>query len=65
MNFVLLLEALRQQHDPIEWRLFDSSKVSLKPVFLPTEKIPTLPLVHATNMTESCESIKLLLEKIQ
>jgi hypothetical protein len=44
--------------------LFDSSKVGLKAVFLPTgKKFPSVPLDHAVNRTESCENIKLLLKR--
>ena len=44
----------------------DSLKVSLKSVLLHNEnKFPPVPLVHAANMKESHENMKLLLEKIQ
>jgi hypothetical protein len=44
----------------------DSSEVGLKAVLLHNgNKFPSPPLVHAANMTESYENMKLLLEKIQ
>jgi hypothetical protein len=60
------MEALGHQHNTPEWRLFiNSSKVSLKVVLLHNEnKYPSVPLAHAVNMKESCENMKLLLEKI-
>jgi len=65
-EFCSVIEALGHQYDPIEWRLFDSSKVGLKAVFLPSgKKFQPVHLVHVADMTESCENSKLLLEKIQ
>jgi hypothetical protein len=60
-----VIEALGHQHDPSEWHLFiDSLDVSLKAV-LPHKgnKLPSVPLAHATNMKEPYENMKLLLEK--
>jgi hypothetical protein len=37
-EFCCVMEALGHQHDPFEWRWFDSSKVGLKAVFLPSGK---------------------------
>ena len=44
----------------------DSIKVSLKAVLLRNRnKLPSVPLAHATNMKESYENMKLLSEKTQ
>jgi len=44
----------------------DSSNVSLKSVLLHNwNKFPFVPLVHAANMKESYENMKLLVENIQ
>ena len=61
------IEALGHQHNSNELRMFiDSSKVSLIAVLLHNgNKFPSVPLVHTTNMKESCVNMKLLLEKIQ
>ena len=66
-KFSSVTKALEHQHDPSEYRLFtDSSKVSLKAVLLHNgNKFPYVSLAHATNMKESYENMKLLLEKIQ
>ena len=62
-----IIEVLGHQHDPTEWHLFiDSSNGSLKAVLLHKEnKLRYVPLAHATNMKESYENMKLLLEKIR
>ena len=62
-----VIEALGHQHDSTNLRLrTDSSKVSLIAVMLRNwNKFPTVPLAHTTNMKESYENMKLLLEKIQ
>ena len=62
-----VMEVLGHEYNPDQWRLFiDSSKVSLK-VFLlhNANKFPSVPLVHAANMEESYESMKLLLGKVK
>jgi hypothetical protein len=61
------VESFGHQHDPTEWRLcIDCAKICLKAVLLHNgNKFPFLPLAHVANMKESCENIKLLLEKIQ
>lgn len=62
-----VIETLGHEYDTDKWRLFiDSSKVSLKAVLLYNgNKIPSVPLAHATNMKESYDNIKLILEKIK
>ena len=52
--------------EPNHWRLFiDSSKISLKAVLLHNgNRHPSVSLVHAVNMKESYETMKLILEKI-
>jgi len=64
---LLFIESFGNQHDPTEWRLYiDSSKISLKAVFLHNgNKFPSVSLAHAANMKESYENMKLLLDKIQ
>jgi hypothetical protein len=61
------MEVLGHEYKPDQWRLFvDSSKVSLKVVLLNNgNRFPSVPLAHAANMKESCESMKLLLGKIK
>ena len=61
------MEVLGHEFNPNQWRLFtDSSKMSLKVVLLQNGiKLPSIPLVHAANMKESYESMKLLLGKIK
>ena len=62
-----VIEALGHQHNPTECHLYiDSSNISLKAVLLHKgNKLPSVSLVHASNMKESSENMKLLLEKIQ
>ena len=67
-NYVYsVVDALGNQHDPNEWLSFiDSSKVSLKAVRLRSINESTcVPLLHAADVKETNENIKLLLEKIQ
>jgi len=53
-------------YNPDQWLLFDSSKVSLDVVLLLSgNRFLSVPLVHAANMKESYESMKLLLGKIK
>ena len=60
-----LIEAAGHKHIPTEGHLSDSSKVRLKAMLLRNgNKFPSVPLDHVTNMKESCENMKLLLEKI-
>ena len=61
------MEVLGCEYNPDQWRLFiDSSKVSLKVVLIHNgNRYPSVPLAHAANMTESYESMKLLLGKIK
>jgi len=60
-----VMEVLGLEYNPEQWRLFtDSSKASLKVVLLQKgNRFPSIPLAHATNLMESCESMKLLLGK--
>ena len=60
-----VMEYPGREYNPDQWRLFiDSSKVSLKVVLLRNgNRFPSVPLAHASNMKESYESMKLLLEK--
>ena len=60
------IEAAGHKHIPTERHLLiDSSKVRLKAVLLHNgNKFPSVPVDHVTNIKESCENMKLLLEKI-
>ena len=60
------VEVLGHEYNSDQWRLFtDSSKVRLKVVLLHNgNRLPSVPLTHATNLKESYENMKLLLGKI-
>jgi hypothetical protein len=62
-----VMEVLEHEYNPDQWRLItDSSKVNLKFVLLSNGNgFPSVPLVHAANVKESYESMKLLLGKIK
>jgi len=62
-----VMEVLGHEYNPDLWCLFiDWSKVSLKLVLLHSRnRFPSVPLVHAANMKESYESMKLLMGKIK
>ena len=62
-----VMEVLGHESNPDQWRLFiDSSKVSLKVALLHNgNRFSSFPLVHAANMKERYESMKLLLEKFK
>jgi len=62
-----VIQALVNQHDPNEWHLCtDSSNISLKAVLLHNwNTLPFVPLVHAANMKETYENMKLLVKNIQ
>ena len=66
-NICGVMDVLDHEHKTTEWRLFiDSSKTSLKAVLLHNgNKFPSVPLAYATNMKETYENLKILLEKIQ
>jgi hypothetical protein len=62
-----LLHQLGQgEYDPSTWRLFiDSSKRSLKAVLLHNSNVlASIPLAHSTKLSESYETLKLVLEKL-
>ena len=62
-----VLKVLDIEHKVEEWRLFiDSSKVSLKAVLLHDgNELPSIPITHATNMKETYETMKLLLQTVK
>ena len=64
-NICAVMDILDHEHTTTEWRLFiDSSKTSLKAVLLHNgNKFPSVPLAYATNMKETYENLKILLEK--
>jgi hypothetical protein len=67
-NYVCsVMGVLGQEYNPDQWRLFIvSSKASLKVVLHRNgNRFPSVPLAHTANMTESYESMKLLLGRIQ
>ena len=55
---MLSYRPVEHQHDSTEWCLFmDASKVSLQAMLLHNgNKLPSVPLAHATNMKESYEN---------
>jgi hypothetical protein len=61
------MEVFGHEYNPDKWRLFIvSTKVSVKVVLLYNgNRFTTVPLVHAANIKESYESLKLLLGKIK
>ena len=62
-----VMEVLGHEYNPDQWRLFiDSSKVSLKGVLLHNRNgFPSVPLVHAANIKEIHENMKLPLGQIE
>jgi hypothetical protein len=63
----LLHQLGEKEYDPSTWRLFiDSSKRSLKAVLLHNSNVlASTPLAHSTKLSESYETLKLVLEKIK
>jgi hypothetical protein len=61
----LLHQLGEKEHEPSTWRLFiDSSKRSPKAVLLNNSNVLTsIPLAHSTKLSESYETLKLVLEK--
>ena len=55
-----------EDYNPDEWRLFiDSSKYSLKVVLLHIGNIfGAVPIAHSTNLKETFDAVKLVLQKI-
>ena len=64
-NICAVMGVLDHELKTTEWRLFtDSSKTSLKAVFSHNgNKFPSVPLAYATNMKETYENLKILLDK--
>ena len=64
-NIRAVMDILDHERKTTEWRLFiDSSKTSLKAVLLHNgNKFPSVPLSYATNMKETYQNLKILLEK--
>lgn len=62
-----VMSKLNYPYNPMDWRLFiDSSKVSLKAVLLHNgNQFSSVPIAYATEMKETHESMKILLEKIE
>jgi hypothetical protein len=63
----LLHQLGEKEYCPSTWRLFiDSSKRSLKAVLLHDSNVlASIPLAHSTKLSESYETLKLVLEKIK
>ena len=59
------MDVLDFEHKTTEWRLFiDFSKTSLQAVILHDgNKFTSVPLSYATNMKETYENLKILLER--
>ena len=66
-NTCAVMGVLDHGHKTTEWRLFiDSSKTSLKAVLLHNgKKFSSVPIAYVTNMKETYENLKILLEYIQ
>lgn len=66
-NVCGVMNILGIQYKIEEWRLFiDASKTSLKAVLLHNgNNLPSVPVGYGTNMKESYETMKFLLEKIK
>lgn len=66
-NVVGLMKQLNFEYVTNDWRLFiDSSKSSLKAVLLHNgNELPTVPLAHSTEMKESYDDMKSLLQAIK
>lgn len=62
-----LIGKLGVPYDSKQWRLFiDSSRASLKAVLLHNNNIlPSVPVAHSVQLTESYENLQQLLDKIQ
>lgn len=63
----MLFDRIGHPHIPDEWRLFiDGSTASLKAVLLHIgNEHPSIPVAYATNVAESYESMKAILELVQ
>jgi hypothetical protein len=63
----LLHQLGEKEYDPSTWRIFiDSSKRSLKAVLLHNSNVlASIPLAHSIKLSESYETLKLVLEKIK
>jgi predicted nucleic acid-binding Zn ribbon protein len=57
----------KKEYGPSTWRILnDSSKWSLKAILLHNSKVlASIPLAHSTKLSESYETLKLVLEKIK
>jgi len=60
-----LMQTLSINHIPLDWQLFiDSSKLSLKAIFLHSgNTLPSIPLGHSVN-SESYENMNILTEAV-
>jgi hypothetical protein len=65
-KFQELLEYLKLEHTPKQWRLFiDSPKISLKAVLLHDgNKCPSIPLAHAVHVLEAYDNLQVLMQKV-
>lgn len=66
-NVPVVMNLFNFEYDPSHWRLFiDSSKSSLKAVLLHNgNKFPSVPIAHGSNMKETYENMRFILEKIE
>jgi predicted nucleic acid-binding Zn ribbon protein len=63
----LLHQLEEKEYDPSTWRPFiDTTKRSLRPFLLRNSNVlASIPLAHSTKLSESYETLKLVLEKIK
>ena len=65
-NICAVMDVLDHEHKTIEWRLFIDSSKTMKTVLLHNgNKFPSVPIAYASNMKETYENLKILLEKTQ
>ena len=65
-NICAVMDVLDHEQKTTEWRLFIDSSKTMKTVLLHNgNKFPSVPIAYASNMKETYENSKILLEKIQ
>ena len=66
-NICAVMDVLDHEHKTTEWKLFfEFFKTSLKAVLLHNgKKCPSVTVAYATNVKETYENLKIVLEKIQ
>jgi hypothetical protein len=57
------MQTLNINHNPLDWRLFIDSSLSLKAVLLHSgNTLPSIPVGHSVHNKESYENMKILIE---